>query len=622
MKKLHGLIGRSRYQALLVAAALGGVGGARAVPIDLNDGAITGSVDSTLTFGFGVRAKNPSCGLTGDPSSAGCGASANTNAWSAGDDGNLNYHKGDVFTAYGKGTHEVLLKAPEYGLAFMGRFSYLVDPAATHTQRTELGSEAKKQVAQDFRLLDLWLSKTFLVDGQTARVRLGNQVINWGESLFLAGGINATAALDYQRLMIPGTQLKEAVLPAPMISLAGDLGKGLQGEAYYQFGWNRNRYAPIGTYWSAADFFDKGARQAVSFNGNNFNATGLDAIGLARRDNPGAQGRVSPAVVQQYNQQLLSGGFAADAANSAYGAGVAADVQPKTGGQFGLSGHFKPESLPMDIGAYYLRYHDKAPVLNLVKSAASAAVDYQAQFLENRELFGLSTNFPLGNWAVGTELSYRPREAIALGGCFTPGQPLNANLNFNPVASGNCPLWANNKKVEFHLTGMMQLMPAEHGAILGLLGADTAWISAEAVLTRYPGVNPNGMTRTVDGVKVTQLPAAGYGTWLDAAGLPKGVGSANQSTLIADFNWTYDSTVITGWQLTPGLTYFRGLTGDTPTFAANSMAGVQSANVYLLFNQNPAKWQAGLNYTTYFGGGARNFYGDRAFYGGFVSYNF
>ena len=141
-------------------------------------------------------------------------------------------------------------------------------------------------------------------------------------------------------------------------------------------------------------------------------------------------------------------------------------------------------------------------------------------------------------------------------------------------------------------------------------------------MTRYPGVNPNGMTRTVDGVKVTQLPAAGYGTWLDAAGLPKGVGSANQSTLIADFNWTYDSTVISGWQLTPGLTYFRGLTGDTPTFAANSMAGVQSANVYLLFNQNPAKWQAGLNYTTYFGGGARNFYGDRAFYGGFVSYNF
>ena len=147
---LYGAPGAGKRTALLVAAALGGVGGARAVPIDLNDGAITGSVDSTLTFGFGVRAKNPSCGLTGDPSSAGCGASANTNAWSAGDDGNLNYHKGDVFTAYGKGTHEVLLKAPEYGLAFMGRFSYLVDPAATHTQRTELGSAMGDGIAWDY----------------------------------------------------------------------------------------------------------------------------------------------------------------------------------------------------------------------------------------------------------------------------------------------------------------------------------------------------------------------------------------------------------------------------------------------------------------------------------------
>jgi hypothetical protein len=134
------------------------------------------------------------------------------------------------------------------------------------------------------------------------------------------------------------------------------------------------------------------------------------------------------------------------------------------------------------------------------------------------------------------------------------------------------------------------------------------------------------MTRTIEGVSVTQLPAAGYATWLDNSAsptaMPKGVGTANSVGFIADFNWTYDSTVIKGWQLTPGVTYFRGVRGDTPTFGANYLKGVQSANLYLLFNQNPIKWQAGMNYTMYFGGGERNFYRDRDFIGGFVSYNF
>ncbi len=280
----------------------------------------------------------------------------------------------------------------------------------------------------------------------------------------------------------------------------------------------------------------------------------------------------------------------------------------------------------MDIGVYYLRYHDKSPVLNLVKSTASAGVDYQAQFLEDRELFGVSANFPVGNWAVGTELSYRPKDAVSLGGCFTPGAALDANVNFNPLPSGSCPLWADNKKFELHLTGLLQLNVADHGGLLRLLGADSGFASLEGVWTRYPGVNPAGMTRTLEGVQVTQLPAAGYGTWLDdprsPTAVPKGVGSANSGGVIGDFNWTYDGTVIKGWQVTPGVTYFRGVKGNTPTFAASYMQGVQSVNAYVLFNQNPAKWQAGINYTNYFGGGERNFYKDRSFFGGFVSYTF
>ena len=52
-------------------------------------------------------------------------------------------------------------------------------------------------------------------------------------------------------------------------------------------------------------------------------------------------------------------------------------------------------------------------------------------------------------------------------------------------------------------------------------------------------------------------------------------------------------------------------------------------NLYVLFNQNPAVWQAGMNFTSYFGGKqkqpgdiVRQLYRDRDFVGAFVSRSF
>ena len=160
------------------------------------------------------------------------------------------------------------------------------------------------------------------------------------------------------------------------------------------------------------------------------------------------------------------------------------------------------------------------------------------------------------------------------------------------------------------------------------LHADTGFLSVELVGTEYPGVNPHGMTRRIDGVLVEQLPDAGYINWLNNPGsanaTPEGVGTAASGGGIVDFNWTYDGTLIHGWQVTPGVTYFRSLFGDTPNFTANYLQNSQSLNFYLLFNENPAVWQAGLNVTYFFGGTqpSEQFYSDRNLVGGFISYNF
>jgi hypothetical protein len=580
----------------------------------------TGALDSQLTAGLGYRLLAPDCSLTGDTSGS-CGSSADFGSWSAGDNGNLNYKKGSLFSGYMKFTPELLAHDNQDGIDILVRGSGLYDPVAGSTQRTELSKDAREQIVHNVHLLDVWAGKKFMVGDDAWRVRVGNQVLNWGESVYLYGGINASNAIDFQKSLIPGTQIKEYVIPAPMVTLAGQLGNGWNTEAFYQFGWNSNLYAPVGGYWSTGDFIGRGYRDPVTFNPNNFNQTGLDPATLAEL--AGAKGRISQGLINQIDAQLLAG-------NGLYGtgqyaAGVLSDGTARNQGQFGISFHDKAPDSAVDYGFYFMRYHDKSPVLVQVGDigGVSGGLNYQAQYLENRLLFGASTNFQVGQWALSGELSYRPKDAVSLSGCFTPGGPLNANVNFNPVASLDCPLYKDLPKYEVHLGAQMQLQPSENPTVINFLHADSAFWTMELVGTYYKGLS-SIMTQQVEGVTVAQAPQAGYITWIDGQGNVDPTGTSFSSGGIMDFNWTYDGTLLPGWQVTGGATYFRAISGYTPNISAMYLKGAESLNFYLLLNQNPTVWQAGLNYTTFFGGdkpGAQP-YKDRDLIGAFVTYNF
>jgi hypothetical protein len=576
----------------------------------------TGALDSQLTAGLGIRLLDPSCSLVGDTSSS-CGSSANTGTWSGGDNGNLNYKKGQLFSGYVKFTPELLAHDNQDGIDILARGSFLYDPAAGSTQRTELSQNAREQIVHNSRLLDLWVGKKFQIDDKDWRVRVGRQVLNWGESVYLYGGINASNAIDFQKSLIPGTQIKEYVIPAPMITLAGQLGNGWNTEAYYQFGWNPNLYPPIGGYWSTADYLGNGYRDPLTFNPNNYNQTGIDPANYARLH--GANGRISQSLINQIDAGLLNGSLG-------IAAGILPDGSARNQGEYGISFHNKAPGSAVDYGLYYLRYHDKSPIFKVIGDPhASGGIDYKADYLEDRDLFGASTNFQVGQWALGGELSYRPRDAVSLSGCFAPGQPIDSNnlASANPVPGGYCPEWKDEHKWETHLAAQMQLQPSENPYALGFLHADTAVWTIELVGTYYQGISTI-MTQQVNGVTVAQVPQAGYITWINAQGVPQSTGTALSTGGIMDFNWTYDGTLLSGWQVTTGATYFRAISGYTPNISAMYLKGAESLNFYLLLNQNPTIWQAGLNYTTYFGGDQPSAqpYRDRDLIGAFVTYNF
>ncbi|MBB5470326.1 hypothetical protein HDG32_006476 [Paraburkholderia sp. CI2] len=576
-------------------------------------GDLTGSWVTNLTGGAGIRTKNPSCSLTGDPNSFGCGAAANTNQWGVGDDGNLNYRKGQPFSTYVSATSELLFKMPSEGLKFMIRGTGMYDFLAGDTNRTPLSSTAAAQVVYNVQLLDLWGEKDFTINGQSAHVRLGNQVVNWGESMFAQGGINATNSLDVQKLLIPGSQLKQALLPAPMISFAADLSHGFSTEDYYQFSWNGNRYPPVGSFWSVSNSLGRGTNP-YTVSTTNLNVAGPSAGTIAGASS-GNQN-----VLDGINNGLVSGAFAGPPFN-VVGLPVNWQAPSKYHPQFGMKFNYSPRSFDANFAVYYENYTDKSPVLS---SLANGTLDWS--YLQNRQLFGASANFGIGNWAIGTELSYRPHDAVALSSCYGAGGPLD--LNTNGVAGVNCQQWADMKKLQYDINGLLALTRSEY-PFLKLLGADEATLTWELTWIYYPGLSQRGVTRSVDGQTVTQVPQAGYLPWLNngsSLGYPIGMAQGTSSSVGAtiDFNWTYDGTLIHGWQVTPGVTFADGLYGYTPTLTANYLQGSKSLNLYVLFNQNPTVWQAGINYTLFWGGHntVGNPYADRNFVGMFVTRNF
>jgi hypothetical protein len=576
-------------------------------------GDLTGSWVSNITGGAGIRTKNPSCSLTGDPNSFNCGAGANTAQWGAADDGDLNYKKGQPFSTYVSATSELLFKMPSEGLKFMVRGTGMYDFLAGDTNRTPLSSTASAQVVYNAQLLDLWGEKDFAIAGQNAHVRLGNQVINWGESIFAQGGINATNSLDVQKLLIPGTQLKQALLPAPMISFASELSHGFSTEDYYQFAWNGNRYPPVGSYWSTGNVLGRGA-DPYTVNTANLNTAGPSAGTIAGSSSGNSN------TLNGINAGLVNGVYAG-APSYDFGVPVSWQAPSKYHPQFGIKFNYAPSSFDANFAFYYENYTDKAPVFS---SLANGTLAWS--YLQNRQLFGASANFGVGDWAIGTELSYRPHDAVALSSCYGAGGPLD--LNTNGVAGVNCQQWADMKKFQYDLNGLLALTRSNY-PFLKLIGADEAALTWELTWIYYPGLSSQGVTRTVNGQTVTQVPQAGYLTWLNngsSLGYPIGMAQGTSSSVGAtvDFNWTYDGTVLPGWQVTPGLTFADALYGYTPTLTANYLQGAKSLNLYVLFNQNPTVWQAGINYTLFWGGhnSVGNPYADRNFVGLFATRNF
>jgi hypothetical protein len=386
---------RGAVKAALLASAgalaLGAAGPAGAFDFSNDAGTLTGSWDTTLSIGQAWRTQSPDRSLiaTADggfqpfPGSGGMSRSPNI------DDGNLNYRAGDTFSQALKLTTELSLKYGHFG-AFT-RFAALYDFEVMDRdpRRTPI-SETAKHLAGNFgRLLDAFVYGNFqLGDSHPLELRIGRQIISWGESTFIQGGLTAINTVDVSALRVPGSELKEGFLPQSAVRATLGLTENLSTEAFYMWDWRRTEPEPVGTYFSSNDFVPRGGTRVVlGFGG--FSDAGVDF-------------------------RPLGGPLISDFQNVPRGA----TKDPKKSGQYGLALRwFLPDlGSGTELGLYYMSFHSRLPLIsgstgtqagvgNAVGTATAVQAAAQA----------LAAGLPLAA-AVATGANVGRARAVAAGG--------------------------------------------------------------------------------------------------------------------------------------------------------------------------------------------------------------
>jgi len=131
-------------------------------------------------------------------------------------------------------------------------------------KKDELSEIAHKRMDFDMELFDAFLRHEFDVGGRRLNVRLGSQVVSWGESTFILGGINAINPIDVVRFRTPGSELKEAFIPVPMLWASQQVTDNVTLEAFYQFKFEPFMIDPSGAFFSTTDVFGPGGQAAIT----------------------------------------------------------------------------------------------------------------------------------------------------------------------------------------------------------------------------------------------------------------------------------------------------------------------------------------------------------------------
>jgi uncharacterized protein DUF1302 len=647
-----------------------------AYSVSFESGDFSGNVDTTLTYGSGYRVDGSDTqivGLSGDPAGlSGAGAATTGTAFSENsDDGNQNFNEGNI-SNIGKFTTEVTFEYKNVGL--FTRFNGFKDYENVNAgNRLALSDKAQRLVGQNINLQDLYAWVDFNVAHMPASIRVGEQVISWGESTFIQNGINVINPFDVSKLRTPGAQVRDALTPVGMVSFSIAPTDALSFEGYYQYDWERTIIEPVGSYFSTNDFVGDGGRKVMlGFGGAAF---GTSFIGSDRGTSFGA-------LTGAINADLGAPALGAPVALSLFEAdflGVlrAADDRPDNGGEFGFALRYFAEELNhTEFGLFFINHHSRTPIISAVTGttvgvanatgaalaitggaggvgatvgaigAASAAAvasavatdqyartaNYKIEYPEDIQRVGLSFNTEISNSGVALQGEYT----------FIHGAPLQVDdveLLFQalcPLAGINAAVATNQLDPGCANTGTSQYLP-------GFIERNVSQLQVTATQVFGPLIGANqgvlvgevGITHVHNMPKKSDLRLNGAGTFTSGNPFQATAAGAHAGKAAEDFDNFADATswgfriagrltynnLIAPFNVSPRFAFSHDVSGITPGPGGNFLEGRKALTLGVSTDyQN--EWQADLSYTNFSGAGRYNLLNDRDFIAFNMSYSF
>ncbi|MBX7270507.1 MULTISPECIES: DUF1302 domain-containing protein [Stutzerimonas stutzeri subgroup] len=568
-------------KSLALAVALGTA--APAYAVNFNIGEIEGQFDSSMSIGASWSTTDRDMDLVGINNGG-------TGYTQTGDDGRLNFKKGETFSKIFKGVHDLELRYRDSGAFIRGKYWYDFELKDENRLFKDISDSNRKEAAQSSgaQILDAFLYHNYSVGDLPGTVRIGRQVVSWGESTFIGNSINSINPLDAAAFRRPGAEIKEGLIPVNMFYISQSLTDRLSMEAFYQLEWDQTIADNCGTFF-AVDVVQDGCN-------NNYHV-----------------GTYSPALGQLAGLAGLFGqGF--DYTTEGIVLPRAGDRDASDSGQFGLALRWLGDTT--EYGAYFMNYHSRTPNLSTQSAGLDTAAQlgaimanagpfamqaaqavmlgngsYYLEYPEDIQLYGLSfsTTLPTGT-AWSGEISYRPNAPLQLN-----TQDVTRAL-LNPVAPGTSPIDSSfgSENRGYNRKEITQIQTTFTHFFDQVLGAGRVTVVGEIGYAHVGGLESTSELRygrdAIYGSVDDPLALADYGD--------DGFVTANswgyRLRALADYN-----NVFAGVNLTPNISFSHDVDGYGPNGLFNEGSKAVSVGVDAVY-QN--MYTASLSYTDFFGG--------------------
>ena len=443
-KKMHAW----SLAALPLAIGLASFSGS-AGAVNFNIGDVEAQLDSQVSVGMSISTQNADKRFI--HALSGGEAAARTS-----DDGRLNYSSGDVFSKIFRGVHDLELRYGDSGAFIRGKYWYDFATKDGHQNFYDIDDSGRPPLVKGagVALLDAFVYHNYFIGNNPGNIRLGRQVVSWGESTFIGNSINSINPIDVAAFRRPGAEIKEGLLPVEMLYLSQGLTENLSMEAFYQLKWHPYAIDNCGTFFGA-DTLATGCIDRLVVGGAD-----------APQGDPSLNGRITVRAQK--------------------------DEKAKDDGQFGVALRwFVPELNDSEFGFYAMNYHSRTPIYSnfagpqVGLGGLGGGAGYFFEYPEDIRLYGLSFQTSVAGTSLGGEISYRPNMPMQI----TTGSVSVAGLTSNGVWIGRDELYAPGQYIQgYDRKGMFQAQVTAIKFIERVLGASRLALVGEVGYNHIEGI--------------------------------------------------------------------------------------------------------------------------------------